>query len=105
MTRILTLVAEGVPPQTISRDCSGAVSDGELILGMTDAPLKPDISRCHTCAFFTFCDVADDAAGVFLGHQSSSSITSDHIEEESRERNHNDGIELPNLLICDFPRI
>ena len=104
LTRILTLVAEGVPPpQTISRDCSGAVSDGELKLGRTDASFKPDMSRYLIFAFVIFCDVTNDVTGVFLGHQSSSSITSDHIEEENRERNISNGSELPNRLICDFP--
>ena len=31
-------------PQTFSRDCSGAVCDGELTLNRTDTPFKPDIT-------------------------------------------------------------
>ena len=31
------------PPSTVLRDCSCAVCDGEVKLGMTDATFKPDI--------------------------------------------------------------
>ena len=51
-------------------------------LGMTDAQFKPDVSWYLIFAFCTFCDVTDDVPGVFLGDQSSSSITSDHIEKK-----------------------
>ena len=37
-----------------------------------------------------------------LGHQHFSSITSDQIEKENRERHHRARTELPNRLMCDL---
>ena len=49
------------------------------------------------------CNVTDDAPRVFLGYQSFSSITSEKIKIESRERHRSAGTALSNLLICSLP--
>ena len=46
-------------------------------------------------------DVTDDVTGVLLSHPRFSSITSDLIEIEARERHYYDN-ELPNRLIRDL---